>query len=553
MVEPRSGRADELTVIGQLLASRDVLLEKFRQADEIDDLKPLVGLEDNYLAVYQSGEEVWIVNSIYSFNAYFYAVAGGVFLHGDTVAAVASQGTVDLSWNQEALADLMALGHLVGDDTLVRGVISVPQSSILHWDGVRLTMRRFHRREFAAPAPAGDLPTALIQLFLQGLRAGVGPRPIATSSSGLDSRVILAGLLHLDLRPELLVMGDPGSKDVQIVKAMAAAFGLRVNHVALEAGDYVDHAAKICRLTNGIKSVDHWHSYFLASKSGYTRDQHVMTGNNGEHVRAAGFDYGALAIGLDYLSRYDHHLVTDAVLAKYWAMKTHVILRPDELQRCPESFTSYYGTARQTAKLMGVMPKDESFVWQSDAFVLEQRRRTFQACGLRLMSDGFFPYSPYMRRAWVDAAWDLDLSWRLGSRWHRHAVEVLCPALLDYPEEKEAHRMLRRQRPFAWAPYVKKLHRRPSAVPYMDYASLLRRKDLLGLLSDHSSALDDFIPRSVVSNLIDEQLRGGSRTRLVAVLIGIAVWRASLSGAPAAQRPHSERPRLAFAGGPGAA
>ena len=107
---------------------------------------------------------------------------------------------------------------------------------------------------------------------------------------------------------------------------------------------------------------------------------------------------------------------------------------------------AYCGSRRQTEKLMSVMPPDESFVWQSDAFVLQQRRRVFQACGLRLMSVNFFPYSPYMRKPWVDAAWRLGLSWRLGSRWHRHVVERLCPALLAFPEEKEARHMLRRQR-----------------------------------------------------------------------------------------------------------
>ncbi len=211
--------------------------------------------------------------------------------------------------------------------------------------------------------------------------------------------MILAGLLHLGMRPELLVMGDPESKDVRIVKQMAGAFDLRVNHISLDAREYVDHAAEICRLTNGIKSVDHWHSYFLASKSGYDRDDHVMTGNNGEHVRAAGFDYGVLAVGLDHLSRHDRHIVSDVFLARYWKMKTNMILNADELRRCAPAFAEYYGSRRQTQKVMGVMPRDESFVWQSDAFVLEQRRRVFQACGLRLMSEGFFPYSPFMRKA----------------------------------------------------------------------------------------------------------------------------------------------------------
>ena len=59
-----------------------------------------------------------------------------------------------------------------------------------------------------------------------------------------------------------------------------------------------------------------------------------------------------------------------------------MILNADELRRCAPAFVEYYGSRRQTQKVMGVMPRDESFVWQNDAFVLEQRRSMFQACGL---------------------------------------------------------------------------------------------------------------------------------------------------------------------------
>ena len=41
-----------------------------------------------------------------------------------------------------------------------------------------------------------------------------------------------------------------------------------------------------------MKSVESLAQLFPRAKSGYDRDDHVMTGNNGEHVRAAGFDYG---------------------------------------------------------------------------------------------------------------------------------------------------------------------------------------------------------------------------------------------------------------------
>jgi len=333
-------------------------------------------------------------------------------------------------------------------------------------------------------------------------------------------------MLHLGLRPELYVMGRTTSKDVEVTRAFAQTFDLRLNHIDLEAHEYIDAAHEICRTTNGIKSLDNWHTHMLATKSGYQPDDPVIVGNNGEHVRAMGFDYGVLALALDGLSQHDRHVITGPLLSRYWKLKTRVLLRRDELGKCHDALAGYYGSKRQTSKFMALMPQT-SFVWQSDAFVLEQRRRTFQACGLKLMSRSFSPFSPFLSKAWIDAGWHLDLSWRLGSRWHRYAVERLFPALLDFPEEKERHRMLRRERHLSWVPGLNSLRGR-SALSYVDYPTLMRRKDILGLLHDHAGELQDLMPKAVVHDIVDEQLRTGRRARLCGVLTGMAVWRSSL-------------------------
>jgi hypothetical protein len=523
---PLDPPTDRLTVFGQLLCDRSPMLRAFRSASTIADLKPLLELEDNFVAVYESAGSVWIVNSLYSLNAYFFAEAASGFFHGDTIGAVAAKAPMDLSWNYEAIADLLALEHLVGDDTLLKGVRPVPQGAILHWNGARLALETFSFDEFLSPVD-GPVPERLLDLFQADLEVGAGKRAIVTLSSGLDSRVNLAGLIHLGLRPEVCVMGRSESKDVQIARAIAQEFDLPFNHVRFESRDFVEAALPACRLTNGVKPLHHWHTYLLATKSGYGPADHVITGNNGEHVRAAGFDFGIVARGLDALSRHDGHTVSGRLLAKVWELRTRILLRPEEKARCAPDLGRYYGTARQTRKFMSVMP-DASFARQNDAFVLQQRRRGFQACGLKLMSVGFFPYSAYMRKSWVDAGWQLDLRWRLGSRWHRYAVARLCPALLRFPEEKEAHRMLRRQRPLAWAPLVKKAYRLPKPIGYMDYPALLRHKDIIDLLYDRADALEGFMPRALVLDVVDEQVRTGGRGPLFGILTAMAVWRASL-------------------------
>ncbi|MDB4988125.1 MAG: asparagine synthase [Myxococcaceae bacterium] len=515
---------ERLTVFGQFAGEPRDLLPAFRAARTGADLEPLLRRDDNYVAAYEQGDRVWVVNSFYSLQPYFYHLSAGLFKHGDTIHGLAQSGTFNFQWNPEAIADLMGLGHPIGDDTLAADVLPLPQGAVLQWDGRRLTVDKFAYEDFIEGDRRPASANQLLELFLSALQAGVGHRPIMTSSSGLDSRLNLAGLLHLGIQPELYVMGRHGAKDVEVTRAMAKAYGLQLNHVELEPQEYVDGAVEICRVTNGIKSVDNWHTYMLAKKSGYGHRDTVIVGNNGEHVRAMGFDYGVLALALDRLSRHDRYLVSGPLLAKFWKMKTHQLLRPDELKKCCDGLARYYGSPRQSDKLMSLMPR-KSFVWRSDAFVLEQRRRMFQACGLKLMSLGFAPFSPFMSKRWIDVGWSADLSLRLGSAWHRQAVERLYPDLLRFPEEAEANGMLRHERPFTWLPGFNRIYRRPKAKSYADYGALLRRPDILALLRDYAGELEDVMPRELVARIADEQALTGKRGRLCATLTSMAVWR----------------------------
>jgi hypothetical protein len=530
MNAPIAQTVDSLSLIGQLAVDTGSLRPLFRAARSAGDLTPILRNDGNFLLVYRRGEEVFIVNSFYSLNNYFYAERSGRFLHAGTVHALMRQGGIDFAWNFEAIANLMGLLHVIDNETLLQGVRAVPMGATLHWDGRRLDLRTLSWRHFLEPGPRSgrEIAHRLIDLFLDGLRAGAGPHPILAASSGLDSRVNLAGLLHLGLQPELAVMGQPGAKDVEVVKAIGHALGLTVNHILPQPRDFIDGAFEICRLTNGIKPLDHWHTFVIASKGGYTHADRVITGNNGEHVRAVGFNYGMLAHGLDRLSRVDFGIASSRLLRKYWHLKTWVSLSPEEQRQCAPGFAGYYGSARQLDRFMSVMPP-MSFVWQSDAFVLEQRRKGFQSAGLQLFRSRFPIYSSYLNKRWVDTGWSLPLGWRLGSFWHRYTVERLYPRLLNFPEEYEADRMFRRPRPLAWMPLIKKLYRRPPVVPYVDYPALLRRDDVLALLHDHAAHLEGFMPRSLVLRIVDDQRKTGARGRLFSILTAMAIWRATLS------------------------
>ncbi|HXW74440.1 MAG TPA: hypothetical protein VEK10_06470 [Steroidobacteraceae bacterium] len=531
MSEPSERIDDTLTLVGQLGTTTEALRPAFRAARTVDDLVPILRNDGNFLLIYRRAAEVFIVNSHYSLNNYFYTEQDGRFFHGDTIQSLVEQGACDLEWNFESIADLLALEHVIGNATLLRSVRAVPMGTIQHWDGARLVSRSYPWQEFreVAAGSGRDVAERLIALLLEGLRAGAGSRVLLAASSGLDSRVNLAGLLHLGMKPELMVMGQPGAKDAEIVTAMGRALGLTVNRIVPQPGDFVDGATQVARLTNGVKPLNHWHTFVLASKAGYGATERVLTGNNGEHVRAVGFDYGVLAHALDATSRIGSPALTEPLLRRYWTRKRWLPLEPAELAHCARDFVSYYGSEQQIDKIMSVMPR-MSFVWQCDDFILEQRRKGFQAAGLKLFRTYFPIYSPFLNKRWIDAGWSLPLGWRLDSRWHRYTVMRLYPRLTAFPEERERAGLRLHAKPLHWMPGINHLYGAPRVVPYVDYDGLLRRDDVLALLYDNAAALDGLMSRELVHRIIDTQRKTGRRARVFSVLAAIALWRASLTG-----------------------
>jgi hypothetical protein len=115
----------------------------------------------------------------------------------------------------------------------------------------------------------------------------------------------------------------------------------------------------------------------------------------------------------------------------------------------------------------------------------------------------------------------LPRTWKLGSNWHRRAIDRLCPALLDFPEERVADHMARQAPSFYWH----RRRRQQPVVPYVDYRRLLSQPDILALLADHASAIDDVLPVANVLRLIDAIRDGRRGHRLFSILTSLAIWR----------------------------
>ena len=160
-----------------------------------------------------------------------------------------------MNWNYTAVGDLLAFDHTLGDDTLTE---SRPYSVPLI-EEVR-----------------GDLTALTVSILQESI---TNPRSIVLSASGgFDSRLLLAALLHLGIRPRLMVCGPRGNFDRDVVEQMGRKLSLEVTAVELCAQDYVDHAERIVEVTGGTKAARHWHTFLYPLKAGLDTDCNIVVG-----------------------------------------------------------------------------------------------------------------------------------------------------------------------------------------------------------------------------------------------------------------------------------
>jgi asparagine synthase (glutamine-hydrolysing) len=245
----------------------------------------------------------------------------------------------------------------------------------------------------------------------------------------------------------------------------------------------------------------------------------LLVGSNGETLRSFFFDRGIM-------SRWADREAAAVATQRYWQGNLRADLKPAELAAMPPQFAAFFGEglagqAKRFADLGAAKDQRDSLLSRLDRFYLDQRVRHFIGNGLTLYGLSTSWRTPFLSIPWVAVAGELPRGWKFGSNWHRHAIHGLCPALLDFPEDRVASRMARRAPLFYWH----WRRRRQPVVPYVDYQRLVATPVVLALLADHASAIEDLLPRSAVIGLID-QFRAGERgLRSLSILTTLALWR----------------------------
>ncbi|WP_417451649.1 hypothetical protein [Kordiimonas sp.] len=169
---------------------------------------------------------------------------GGWKFYSDTEGSFASSGFLEalllkdrLSFNSQGVYEYVFTGFVLGEATFLNEITAVMPHHLLTWqDGA------FRPVEKPTPLKATERNSAtfddMLELQLSALRnrfskfARLQPDAVTSSvSGGFDSRLMIALFKETRLRPNLFVYGPDDDEDVPPSKALAAYFGLALNHI----------------------------------------------------------------------------------------------------------------------------------------------------------------------------------------------------------------------------------------------------------------------------------------------------------------------------------
>jgi asparagine synthase (glutamine-hydrolysing) len=501
-----------LKVLGYCGLDERALLAKFL-AEGAGALKDLRG---EYTLVIEGNNECFIITSPVGAMHYFYTLRNGKFFHGDKVADVLKDSGIDWKWNWQALGDLCQLENLTDNATLHQDVRKVPPGCVLHFKDGKIDLKA--NRYIDSIERQSPDPDAAVAALNEEVAFWAGDNPYLSLSGGFDSRVILSSMLKQGIKPHLITMGTEDCSDVQVTRKIASAFGLKHDIITLEMRDFIAHSAGISRLTNGTKTAWHWHTYLYPLKADIAKGSSFFVGTLGEFARAYYFNKGCLAQTAD--------LFGELSLSIFWNMKLnrHRTFSDGELAGLAPEFSKELdpaGTGARAKRLTGLCHK--RFLAGLARFYFEQRVPNFYANGIKMYLASSRWRSPFHSRKWINAIWNLDNSWKLGSNWHRYAIRKNCPQLLDFPEENGfvLGRMLPKAPPFYWTPFM----RRAKYLTYNLSTGWFRSNEIQAFMRSNTSEISDILDEKTATGIMEAHRSGIDRTRSMAFLLAMIHWK----------------------------
>jgi asparagine synthase (glutamine-hydrolysing) len=522
--QPATGsEPTQVTVHGYCELDASALLKLGLQGD----FERLRNLRGEYTLILEDQQLCTIITSPVGAMHYFYTKTGrgqSSFVHGRRLVDILTRARLDWAWNWQALGDLCQLENLTDNATLHPDIHRVPPGTVLQVANGEL--KQDTRSAVESLAVQSPDPEGAIRALNAEVARLAGEQPYLSLSGGFDSRVILSSMLRQGIKPHLITTGTDECSDVSVARSIAKRFGLQHDLVRIELDDFLIHAPEISSLTNGSKPACHWHTYLYPLKAAIPSTSTFFVGTLGEFARSYYFDRGQLG-------RLGDRFPGPA-LNRFWGLKLHrhPTFLPQEFAGLTPQFAAQLeepGIASRASRLRQYC--HDSFLPGLTRYYFEQRVPNFYGNGIAMYQASSQWRSPFHNREWLQAIWNLPANWKLGSNWHRFAIEKNQPELLEFSEENGFHprRMLRKAPPLYWTP----LMRRTAYITYDRSSGWYRERAVQDSLTSRLELLDDLVDPATVTEILNQHRSGSDRTRSLAFLLSMAHWKQNLADRPA--------------------
>lgn len=439
---------------------------------------PVDQLPGDFTLAAQRGQDALLVTSLCSCRPYYWTTTDDRLVHGTDLFEVAREAGLRWVWNDQAVRSVALLRQPMGDQTLHPAIRRMPQGTVLRARGAAVTVTRSDALLRAISGPRGTMDQALDAL-VEVVEELPDEGLVLPTTAGLDSRALLAVLLHLGRRPELGCAGTPESTDRVVACKIAADLGLPCHLVDLSADDYLEHGPRIARATGGSYPAADWHAYMIfrgLSDLGSL----AVKGTNGELARTFYTDHGIVARAMDAppFSTAWARFALNLRRARDAYARPIALVDPERDGRSVRSFARAMAASCDTGT--GTLNS-------LDLFYVRERLRGFVGQGVRLADLSMPVAGPFLDARWALAAARLPRSAKLGSAFHRHVIARLAPNLLQYRTARET--------PLRPTPPRGYWLRRYDAIGYSPFADVTQRADTAATVIE-SSGLDRFASRS---------------------------------------------------------
>ena len=499
----RSGPTETATSVSAVRVYGEILEETGNLRSQLRwNPAAIIDWPGEFSIAWQEGPGTKLLCSRNGVSQLFYCCTPQGLYFGGSVLEVVREAGLAWEWNWRSLACLAYFGHTIGEDTLHSRVQRVGTGQIVSWRGGELS-----KTSLAPPRKGGrEAPTTTVEALCRFVEKHGSDDAVLSMSAGFDSRVLLACFLECGTRPRLLIIGQEGATDAQVVERIAFTFGLPLQIVDVPASDYLRYRRRIVSLTSGTQTWDHWHTYIYGQRAGLTRDDKLFLESNGMFARGCYLDRGLPSLAAAAMGFFDRQLFWSAKLRRHVPLLSAADGLASELD---------YWFHDGRGELLAAITKgyDLPLSVAFDEFYLRERVRSFVSNDLAVVSDVCRPRAPFLDSEWINALRRLPRQFRLGSRWHRLVLKTLCPTLLNFPDDDTTRPMGSRLRVREWlggAGHGPTTHS-------VDYDSLLRSRDFLDYLFQAVGSIETVIEPEKARHWIRKCLVFSDRQAAIAV------------------------------------